>query len=257
MIRVLILTVLCVLAACAPPTGQPSVHPDPPNEQIDDARARTIMARAVASAGGWETWIGIDSIRYVKRSVLYHADGSVEKDVTEHHAYQLRPTLAGEINWTEIDTPRQIIYNDREAYRTALGERIANSSQSAYQAFMSAYYVLFVPFKLLDPGTSLTYEGTDTVAGAPADVIKASYDPGKHHNHSTRDTWWYYFDQHDGRHLGSMVYHAPTYALIENTETTDAHRIRFNTYRESFRCDSLRNKKFLRGVFYYSDYVLK
>ncbi|MDX1406798.1 MAG: hypothetical protein R3330_01660, partial [Saprospiraceae bacterium] len=97
--------------------------------------------------------------------------------------------------------------------------------------------------------------GIDTLdSGRPVDVIKAEYDPGTQDNHSTSDVWWYFFDRDGGSHLASMVYHPPTYALIENTTMTDAHPIRFNVYRRSYRCDSTRVKQFLRGEFYYSDF---
>ena len=88
-------------------------------------------------------------------------------------------------------------------------------------------------------------------------MIEASYNSEQNDNHSTDDLWWYFFDARDGSYLASMVYHPPTYALIENTKYTDDLPIRFNTYRESYRVDSLRNKEYLRGVFYYSDFEIK
>lgn len=257
-------TLVCCLilafgASCsAPAPDRPDTEEGMPFDAITDTLARNVMQKAIAAAGGWDQWLAIDSIRYVKRSVLYHADGSVESDVTQQHAYQLRPALSGEITWTDRDTAWGIHYDSGEAYRTANDRTVAGSERAAREAFMSAYYVLFVPFKLLDPGTELIHEGVDTLAsGAAVDVIRASYDPATHDNHSTQDTWWYFFERESGKHLGSMVYHAPTYALIENTETTDDFPIRFNTYRESFRCDSLRSKEYLRGVFYYNNYHLK
>jgi hypothetical protein len=114
-----------------------------------------------------------------------------------------------------------------------------------------------MPFKLLDPGTRIAHEGIDTLDnGRIVDVIKAIYDPGENENHSTQDVWWYYFDRENGSYLASMVYHEPTYAYIENNRITDEHEIRFNTYRESYRTDSLKNKQSLRGVFHYSDFKI-
>jgi len=245
-----------ILAACTQ-DNNPIDQPGSPVEQIQDEEVRNVVRRAVDAAGGWEAWLAIARIVYTKRSVLYHPDGAIESDMSQLHEYELKPQLSGEISWTDNQVARSITYSDTAAYQTENGTRIADSELSAQQAFLSAYYVLFIPFKLLDPGTLLTYEGLDTLeSGTAVDIIKAAYDPGEHHNHSTQDTWWYFFDRNDGAHVGSMVHHPPTYALIENKEITDDHMIRFNTYRESFRCDSLRNKEYLRGVFYYSDYRL-
>ena len=121
---------------------------------------------------------------------------------------------------------------------------------------MSAFYVLGMPFKLKDPGTFLSYEGTVDFNGKTADVVKAAYSPEDFENHSTTDLWWYYFDTVDGAFLRCMVYHPPTYARIENIAFREVEGMKFQKRRMSYRCDSLGNKQFLRAEFWYEDYAI-
>jgi hypothetical protein len=139
-----------------------------------------------------------------------------------------------------------------QANKTVNG--VIETSEAAYQSFMSAYYVLLMPFKLLDPGTHLSYIGESVLNEQTAQILKATYDPSTKENHSTADEWYFFFEPTTGRYIASAVYHAPTYALIENNEQENVSGIVFNTYRKSWRVDSLFNKEYLRGEFWYSDF---
>ncbi len=221
---------------------------------ITDSEVKSKLADACASSGGLDNYMSIDSIIYDKRSVLYLADGGVESEVRQHHAYKINPELSGVISWSDSIGDHSIVYNESVPYKTLNGKKIPNSAKSAKQSFMSSYYVLFLPFKLIDPGVNLTYEGTTDVDGIKADMIKATYAPAVHDNHSTDDEWTFFLNQKDGSVLSNLVYHPPTYAYIENTEYTDEYPLRMNTYRQTWRTDKNRNKEYLRGEFWYSNY---
>lgn len=221
---------------------------------ITDSDVKSKLAAACAASGGLDNYMAIDSITYDKRSVLYLADGSVESEVRQHHAYKVNPELSGIITWSDSIGDHSIVYNKTAPYKTLNGEKIANSSKSARQSFMSSYYVLFLPFKLIDPGVALSIEGTVDIDGVAADMLKASYAPSVHGNHSTDDEWTFFLNQKDGSVLSNLVYHPPTYAYIENTEYTDEYPLRMNTYRQTWRTDKNRNKEYLRGEFWYSNY---
>ena len=244
----------CLLAAgCHRGSGHAIVDVS----HIGDQQAAQIILNAIHKAGGWDAYKNIKTISYKKRSVLYHDDGSLESDRDQYHSYTLQPSVTGEITWSFGNDSYAIHYTDEEAYKLENGARVEGSEESARNTFLSAYYVLFMPFKLLDPGAVLTYEGTTTLeTGDKVHIIKADYDPGKHDNHSTHDIWWYFFDSKTYEYLACQVYHEPTYAFIENNEITEEHLITFNTYRKSFRTDADRNKEFLRGEFWYSDFQI-
>ena len=239
------------LVACNQPQNDSFVS------HISDKNVRSILKNAIETAGGWESYNAIDSIVYVKRSVLYEEDGTVESDVTQTHRYQLSPNIIGEITWEDSLGAHLIHYDGSQSYKSIDGRNVPNSTEQAQSSFMSAYYVLFIPFKLLDDGVQLSYLGQENLeSGELCDVIKATYSPSEHENHSTADEWYYYFEKDTGRYMASMVYHAPTYAYITNDSTTQESNFVFNTYRKSYRVDQDRNIQFLRGEFWYSDYTL-
>ena len=215
-----------------------------------------ILTRAFEKAGGLDKYRHLNTISYTKRSILYDSDGEIESDVTQSHDYRLLPDLEGTIQWQDNGIEHEVQYRDKEGYQYIDGV-LKGVGEFAAKSFLSAYYVLFMPFKLADPGVILTYEGEVTLdSGARADVIKAVYEPESNANHSTSDTWWFYFDLTHGDYLASMVHHPPTYALIENTTKSRDGRLVLNSYRRSFRVDDKMEKQFLRGEFYYSDFVM-
>lgn len=219
-----------------------------------DDKVNDVLTRALNSAGGLDRYQSLDSIVYRKRSVLYHADGSVESDQYQLHAYALRPALSGEISWTDSLGDHGIHYDNPSTYKSLNGEKIPNSEESARKSFLSSHFVLMMPYKLIDPGVTLTYDGTTTIDSMTVDVLKAEYNPTDNENHSTSDVWWGYFEQGSGEFVASMVYHHPTYAYIENTIRETVGPMKQNLRRHSWRTDSLRNKQFLRAEFWYEDF---
>jgi len=230
-----------------------------PLAHVTDAKAKAIIEKGWNSIGGWERYQSLQHIKYNKRAVLYHTDGSgrLESDVQQVHEYQLQPTLSGTITSEDSSGVLQVVYNGDEAYKTLNGEKIEGSELSAERTFLSAHFVLFSIFKMADPGVGISYVGTaSTDMGYDVQVVKVDYDPSTQDNHSTDDTWYMDFDATSGSYNSNMIYHAPTYNFIENNETTQVDGMTFNTYRKSWRTDGERKKEYLRGEFWYSDYEL-
>ena len=226
-----------------------------PFQKIKDQQARQILEKALTQSGGYDRWLGIDSMVYTKRSILYDEDGSIESAVLQRHYYRFHPHFEAEISWLEDSLDRQLIYRSESVKMYQGDSFIAEDRDSDRQAVMSALYVLAQPYKLLDDGATITYRGRSTLPnGKLADVIEASYDPIANENHSTQDLWWYHFDPETGDFLGSMVFHSPTYAWIENLSFVDDTPVRFHAARNSYRVDSLMNIQYLRASFEYSDY---
>ncbi len=222
-----------------------------------DPEVRRVLSKAYDAAGTMEKFQNLESISYKKRSILFLPDGSTESDVTQFHEYNMAPELSATIFWMKDGQRHSIKYDHGVGKKYIDGELVTGSENSATKAFFSAHYVLFMPFKLADEHVQLSYEGKDQLrSGQQVDVIKAIYQPTSHDNHSTDDTWWYYFDADSGAYAGSMVYHAPTYAYIENTAKNEKLPLIMNTYRKSFRADKDRKIEYLRGEFFYEDYEM-
>ncbi|MEL7002112.1 MAG: DUF6503 family protein [Bacteroidota bacterium] len=222
---------------------------------IADNQVRQILMKAIDKAGGIEAWQNLKTIEYTKHSILFLEDSTVEVDHVQRHKYTMQPEFGAMISWTMGEERHLITYTSTTAQKF-VNDTLVNEDPS--QSVMSAIYVLGMPFKLLDPGTTLEYVGEVRLeSGEMAKSIKATYDPNSHDNHSTQDEWYYYFAPDDGSFLGAMVYHPPTYAYIRNLEFDHTTPIQFHKHRKSYRSDSARNIKFLRAEFWYSDYEIE
>lgn len=241
------------MAGCS--QSRDSASPGDPYAHISDEQVREVLGKAISAAGGIHKWRAVELLSYTKRSKLLLEDGTVESEVVQRHEYRMQPGFSAVITWEEGGNSHMIRYEDGEAVKEVNG---VPDSASAEETVMSALYTLGMPFKLLDAGADLRYKGVDTLRdGTPVDVIKATYRPEEHDNHSTSDVWWYYFDRDDGRYCAAIVYHPPTYAYIENVEIHEDLPLRFNAHRKSYRSDSLRNIQFLRAEFWYSDFDME
>lgn len=226
-----------------------------PLEQIKDLEVKRVLEKGFAASGGLDTYGNIDSIVFQKKTILYLQDGAIESEVIQEHRYSISPSLSGEITWQDSIGDHKLVFEDDQGQKYVNGKLLPTESEKAKKSFFSNYYVLLLPFKLLDEGTQLSYDGKKKLpGGGTADVIKATYDPGSNKNHSTSDDWYLFFDEKSGHVLGNLVYHAPTYAFIENKNTTDEHPLRMNLYRQTWRTDKELNKEYLRGEFWYSNY---
>ena len=246
----LIISCLLLIIGCQKPA-----EGDASTKQPAQDKASEVVDRAIAWAGGMEKWESLSTIDYTKRSRLLLENEEVEYDITQQHSYQMRPDLKMNIEW-QTDEGDLRLEHTNAASRRFLNDSLSAQGTKVAESAMSAFYVLGMPFKLKDPGTYLSYEGTTDFNGKSADVVKATYSPKQFDNHSTTDQWWYYFSEANGAFLGCMVYHPPTYARIENIAFHDVDGMKFQKRRMSYRCDSLGNKQFLRAEFWYGDYEL-
>ncbi|MEQ9425038.1 MAG: DUF6503 family protein [Cyclobacteriaceae bacterium] len=246
------LITIVLLSSCAS-SHEKKAYPDP-YAHIQDDQVKQILKQAIDKAGGYETWTKIKSIKYTKKNQLFLEDGTLEVDNVQRHEYIMQPQFEATITWDDSLGNHRIEYGPNKVQRL-LNDSITGSDPT--ETVMSAMYVLGMPFKLLDAGTNLSFDGVVKMDGKQANSIKATYNPAENENHSTQDAWWYYFDKDNGLFMGAMVYHAPTYAYIQNLEFHENLPVKLHAHRKSYRSDSARNIQFLRAEFWYSDYTVE
>ncbi len=243
------------LIACGTPAPVDNQAPRDPYVHLTDAKVASVLKQAIDWSGGIEAWRGLDSIKYHKHSKLFLEDSTLENEMKQSHAYAMKPNFSARISWDKGSDRHLITYGLGQAQKQVNG-RETDSGKKVEESVFSALYVLGMPFKLLDAGVNLTYQGMEEVRGVQAHVIKATYDPQENDNHSTTDVWWYYFNEATGEFLGCMVHHPPTYAYIENQAFHTIGGIKMHAHRRSYRSDSARNIAFLRAEFWYDNYEL-
>ncbi|WP_435625802.1 hypothetical protein [Flagellimonas sp.] len=223
----------------------------------EEPTALQVVEKGIEMAGTMEKWKNIASLEYTKKSRLLLENGEVESDVTQRHHYIYRPNKSVRISWVVDKDSFLIVHNDSVSQKFK-NDSLVDQGTGVKATVNSATYVLGMPFKLLDTGTTLSYDGLKSFnAIDTVHAVNATYAPEQHKNHSTQDEWWYHFDKNTGAFVGSMVYHAPTHALIENLSMITEKGLTFPEHRKSYRCDADGNKVFLRAEFWYSNYSIE
>ena len=213
----------------------------------EEITALDVVENAIHTAGTTEKWKSIASLAYTKKSRLLLENGDIESEVTQRHHYELRPKKSIKITWLVQKDSFLIVHNDSVTQKFKNGSLIEEGDK-VKSSVNSAMYVIGMPFKLLDKGTVLSYEGLQSLnAIDTVHTINATYAPEKHQNHSTQDEWWYHFEKNTGAFLSSMVYHEPTYALIENLTRVKHKGLTFPERRKSYRCDASGKKNLPKG----------
>ena len=230
-----------------------------PFESIHDTKAKQLLQKAVEKAGGLSTWQNLQELHFQKHFLLLDSNGTAEQNVLQQHDYIFGPKREIKISWVENEAFHEIKALDQEVAKTINGaaDTLAKPT-SLKNTVLSATFVISIPFNLLDEGAELSYAGQDTLEdNRVVEVLKVAYNPEKHANHSTPDTWWHYFDHKDYTHLGYMVQHADHYSYVRNLSFLTEGGILFPKERESYRVDNLRNILYLRAKYLYKDYTLK
>lgn len=207
--------------------------------------ADKIINNSIDTHGGWEQWESLNLFEYDKRFSLYDEDGNTEKSVHQTHSYKLKDRLQGAISWKD-SVEHEVVFDNGSAYFIHDGER-EKTTVKARDNFMSAYYVLNMPWKLKDKGTIKFYEGIKKLyTGQEVHSIQVEY-PNEAHN----DKWWYFFDTNDYKLVANMVHHVDYYSLILNHEFATYQGLVWNSSRTSFRCDEHGQPTYKRAIYSY------
>jgi len=218
-----------------------------------------VLEKSIEAHGGLDAWRSIDSLNYDKKVILYYENGSVESQVIQHHEYILSPSFSASINWVVDTVEHRILHQGDSTIKLIDGNSVNDSLilQSAFNTVMSAKYVVSQPFKLLDDGVDLTYQGKEGLEdNRSVDVLLADYDT-TNSNHTKNDRWWYYFDSNSSLCVANMVNHGETFSYIKNLSYDSTTGIVFNRHRKSYRVDKDKNIEFLRAEYFYENYRIK
>jgi hypothetical protein len=249
--RLALLLVWVILLACETPREQVD-----PYAQIQDEKARAIIQTSIEHAGGIARWQNLKRLSYTKDFQLFLESGEVEKTYEQVHDYQYDPLI---IDIQSVENGQTIHTRLEEGiYTRTIDGTPADASQDVLEkAINTSTYVIGMPFKLLDPGAKIRYEGEATMHdGRTVDVIRVDYNAEAYDNHSTTDTWKYYFDKTDRKIVANWVKTSDHYSLVENISFVRADGILFNRQRKSYRVDSLGNRLWLRASYLYDNYQL-
>ncbi len=214
-------------------------------KSIEPDKATDLINQSIDAHGGMEKWESLDTMIYKKEITLYNEEEKERKYIEQQHNYSLSSNLKGSYSYFD-SIKREVVFDGTAAYKTEGGIQKA-PDDSAFNSFNSAYYVLNMPWKLLDEGANTTYEGLDTLfSGQVVETINVEYTSG-----TSKDTWWYYFDPTSHRVVACLVSHPPTYNLITNDDFISYQGLLWNHKRSSYRADENGEVIYLMGKYVY------
>jgi len=242
---ILILSTVVVSFGC----GSPEVTTDQPNEAIK------IVEKSIEAHGGWQAWEQMRNLNYTKEISMFDSTGMLESKTTQVHSYYFKPRFEGKITWRsdnnyqiqyENDNVLEFINNTPQLEEASLAE--------AKSILQSSHYVLFQPWKLLDPGVKLIYLGKDKLDDSTTvEVIKLVFNG----DDDNSDKWWFYVSESTGLLAGYLVKHEDRISFIRNVSYDSTTSLVFPHHRTSqFVSDTTRSNKLLRAEYYYENFEM-
>jgi len=228
----------------------------PDFDHITDEQVKSVLEKGIAASGGLDNWKNGQAYTFNKRTILYLENDEIESKSNQVVTFKNHPNLEGTVQWNNrsdtVDT--KITYADNQAIKYIDGQaQDASANKAARLSFLGAHMVMNLPFKLLDPGVQLTYDGRQKMHDRSVEVLIADYSKDQP-NHNKTHRWWHYFDSETYEYVGYKVFHPPTYALVQNLSTTKHNGITYTTDRITWRVDSLDNKQYIRAKFAYDGF---
>ena len=243
---------LFLVIACSTPNTEKQVDY---YAHIEDEKARNIIQAAITKAGGIATWKNKKSLKYSKQFALLLEDGSIQKSYNQIHAYRYNPLNIDIVSVENGDTLHTVLEDGN--YQRRKNDSLLDVSQAKLaKSVNSSTFVLGMPFKLLDAGAQISYLGETTFMNKTAEIIVVHYNADQHKNHSSSESWKFYFDKENANWLGYWVASSDHYNTVENLSFEQIGDLSLIKERKSYRADSLGNPLYLRADYTYGAYEI-
>lgn len=183
-----VLIATCFLPLLA--AGRAAAEPDP--------KAVAVARRSMEAMGGRKAY---DAVRTLKFRFVVEQDG---KDVVSRSHVWDRWDGRYRLEATTRDGKSLLVImnlNDRTGNAWLDGAEVDTAAagpylKQAYASFINDSYWLLMPWKWLDPGVELTYQGEKTVDGTAYDVVHLAFTNGT--GLTSNDQYWGYVSKETG-----------------------------------------------------------
>ena len=207
---------------------------------MDDS-SRLILDRAIAYAGGYDTWQQKKTLSFDKKSISYDSAGNVTREIDQHFDYMMKPEFRAKATYMLHDTAITLIHDGQQA-RKFYNAKVSTDQKDIDGAWNSLYgsqFVMCMPYKLKDPGIKAEYIGQVTLSnGVPAQVVKTSYIKGAGSNPD--HIWYYYFEPGTGKLLANSLNGKNNYwDYTRYSEFEKANGLLMPSIRKGYTADSL------------------
>lgn len=239
------LAVLAILAVLAAPAPARAASPD------SDPKAVRIAEQVLESLGGRERWDGLPGLRWTFGSSVNDTVRPSRRHAWDKHSGRhrvegtLRTGQAFLVVHTVGDTLHGAAWLDG---RSLEGDSLRQFVKRADAMWVNDSYWFLMPYKMLDPGVTLKYDGEERDGGTAFDCVSMSFagvglTPGDRYkvfvNHATRrvERWeyvlqgtqpppvrwtWEGWERHDGLWFPTAHRRESTVIFTKDVATTTA-----------------------------------
>jgi len=217
-----------------------------------EKQAQQILEKSMEAHGGSEKWEKVSSLKFRKWTRLLTDSGTVESELDQLLEFRMKPYFEGKITWTKDSVEHVSSWDGSQMNYSMGGNEIQNADflKSKKADFDAAFYAVAQPWKLLDEGNKLIYEGQKTLENEQlAEVVRVDYGPES-------DSWWYYFDPVSFQLIGNEVQLKDHRSLIYTMTYERAGDLVLHGKRVSYRVNEKGEKLYTRAEYLYSEYVI-
>ncbi|MFN3761463.1 MAG: hypothetical protein ACK4SF_19795 [Algoriphagus aquaeductus] len=218
-----------------------------------EQQAQDLLEKSIEAHGGQEGWENLSQLKFRKWTRLLDENGNIESELNQWHEFRSQPFFEGKITW-EKDSIEHVISWDGAIIRYQMGaNEVQNEGFLAAKKkdFDAAFYTVAQPWKLMDKGGKLIYEGKRTLEnGAEVESIRVDYGQDS-------DTWWYFFDPVTFLMVGNEVQLKDHRSLVYDLSGEDVEGLKLHGTRESWRVNEKGDRLFLRAEYKYSEYQVE
>lgn len=191
-----------LIAATAVPLAADDPAPAPTPEAVTDPRAAEVAERVAAALGGAAAWQAAGVIRFAFAGRRRHVWDRA------HDRHRVEGTTEGGETYVVV---HDLASREGRAWvdgEPVTGEQLVEMLDDAWAAWVNDTYWLVMPYKLRDPGVTLSWEGEEELDGRPHDRLALSFagvglTPG--------DRYWAWIDRESGlmSRWGYVLQHQP------------------------------------------------
>lgn len=224
---------------------------------LPDNQVNQLLKKVIDYSGGWEAYSEIRGVDYKKTVEKLDSTGTITSTVVQRHQYNLFPEFGVSMKWNEGNDEYLILNNALESWKIKNGKLLTDiiNKNSGYNSSHGSQYVLFMPWKLADPGVVLKYIPLTQLPNDKEAVgIKINYT--EENSTTTEHTWWYYFDEETGKPVATFLKSPQSYSYTEFLEFTKIGDILFHSKRNSYASDSTMNNLVLKTIYTNEDIKL-
>lgn len=217
-----------------------------------EKQAQEILEKSMVAHGGSEKWEKVSTLKFRKWTRLLTDSATVESELNQILEFRMKPYFEGKITWTKDSVEHVSTWDGSKLRYKMGGNEIRNPDFLKLKKadFDAAFYAVAQPWKLLDKGAKLRYDGQKMLEnGQLAETVRVDYSPES-------DSWWFYFDPVSFQLIGNEVQLKDHRSLIYTLKYEQAGDLILHGKRVSYRVNEKGEKLYTRAEYLYSDYVI-